>query len=202
MRAVERLGQFLSPRGGRQPPRATGRSTVQIVKSRARQIARFLYLAHTIPRNEPSRPRRGRDVRRVHGRRLAGVAQGARRHRRRPDRRRPLDAAVDRRAHDDRDLGRRRLPARHHRRRLQVVDSARHPGRPVLRHQPDPRRPVLRRHHAPHRLHDADRSVRSALRQALGGRAVPAGARRRAVLERGAARRHRLDVRRRCSACR
>ena len=46
------------------------------------------------------------------------------------------------------------------------------------------------------RVHDADRSVRSALRQALGGGAVPAGAGRRAVLERRAARRDRLDVRR------
>ena len=49
---------------------------------------------------------------------------------------------------------------------------------------------------APLRVHDADRSVRSAIRQAMGGGAVSARARRRTVLERGTARGHRLDLRR------
>ena len=54
-----------------------------------------------------------------------------------------------------------------------------------------PRRPVLRAHDAPARVHDADRSVRGAVREALGGRPVRAGDVRRGVLERRAARRDR-----------
>ena len=69
-------------------------------------------------------------------------------------------------------------------------------GGPVLRSQPDPRRPVLRRHDAALRFHDAYRSARGALRGALGRRAVPAGAGRRAVLERGAAGGDRRHLRR------
>ena len=50
--------------------------------------------------------------------------------------------------------------------------------------------------HAPLRIHDAHRSARSAIRQTVGGRAVPAGPRGRTVLERRAPRRDRLDLRR------
>jgi hypothetical protein len=62
---------------------------------------------------------RRRHVRRLHGRRLAGVPQGPRRHGRRSDRGRAGDAALDRRAHDDGDVGRRRLSARDRGRRVQ-----------------------------------------------------------------------------------
>ena len=62
--------------------------------------------------------------------------------------------------------------------------------------EPDPRRPLLRPPDAAARVHDAHRSVRGALRQAVGGGARGAGAARRDLLERRAARRHRVHVRR------
>ena len=127
---------------------------------------------------------------------VAPAGRRARR-RRRVHGRRPGDAAVAGDVHHDRDVGGRRLPARHRRGRLPVEPGERPAGRRLLRHQPDHRRPVLRAADARARVPHADRSVRGALRREVGGGAGDAGGPRRNVLERGAAGRARLHLRRR-----
>ena len=150
--------------------------------------------AGMLMRDGPDRCRR--HVRRLPGARLAGRPQGEGGFGRGPHRRRPRDAPVARHAHHDGHVGGRRVSARHGGRRLQVEPRPRPAGRAVLRHQPDPGRPLLRQAHAVLRVHHPRRSVRGEIRAQVGGRAVGAGHGGRGVLERRAARGPRLHVRR------
>ena len=109
------------------------------------------------------------DVRGVPAGGLDGRPQGQAWRSGRPDGRGAQHARLDRDADDDRHVGRRRLPARHGGRRLPLQRGVWPAGRRVLRHQPDPRRPLLCQDDAPPRVHDACRSVRDAVRQPLGG---------------------------------
>ena len=137
-----------------------------------------------------------RHVRRLPGPRLVRRAQGEGWIGRRSHRRGPRDAPVARDAHDDGHVGGRRLSARHRRGRLQVEPRARPAGRPLVRHQPDPGRPVLRQAHAVVRIHHACRSVRGEIRAQVGGRALGARHGGRSLLERRAAGRTRRHARR------
>ncbi len=154
--------------------------------------------AGMLMRDGPDRCRR--HVRRLPGARLAGCPQGEGGIGRGPHRRRPRDAAVARHAHHDGHVGGRRVSARHGGGRLQVEPRPRPAGRAVLRHQPDPRRPLLRQAHAVLRVHHPRRSLRGEIRAPLGGRAVGAGHGGRGVLERRAAGGPRLHASACCSA--
>ena len=106
----------------------------------------------------------------------------------------PASRPRHRRVHDDRHVGRRRLRERHRRTGLRRGAAVR-AGAVGLCAQPDRRRALVRANHAASRLHDAAGSVRAALREEVGGPALPAGAHRRSVLDRRNPHRARHDLR-------